>query len=381
MHCAPGNLYGGVESFLVSWARSQHVVPEIQSEFALCFRGRLHDDLQTAGATVHLEGPVRLSRPWTVWRYRRHLRDMLASGAFDAVVSHGSWCYVLAGPAVRRSHARSVMWVHDSLARPSVLDRKAARRPPDLLVANSRYTASGLKNCFAATPSLVVPCAVSPPELEPSTRTRIRKELNTPEEQVVIIIASRLEEWKGHRVLVDALGHLSSRKDWTAWVVGGVQKAGEQAYLESLQEQVRELGIGERVLFLGQRRDVPALLQAADICCQPNTQPEPFGIAFVEALYAGLPVVTSKMGGALEIVNDSCGMLVPANDAPAVSRALESLICKPLARETLRNAARLRAEELCLPKVVLGRLAVALRRHLLKGEAGMVGTSVKELQP
>ena len=49
---------------------------------------------------------------------------------------------------------------------------------------------------------------------------------------------------------------------------------------------------------------VPRLMAAADIYCQPNTTPEPFGIAFVEALAAGVPVVTTAMGGPLEIVDD-----------------------------------------------------------------------------
>ena len=64
--------------------------------------------------------------------------------------------------------------------------------------------------------------------------------------------------------------------------------------------------------FLGERRDVAACMRAADIHCQPNTAPEPFGLAFVEALYAGLPVVTTALGGALEILTDACGVLVPA---------------------------------------------------------------------
>ncbi len=68
------------------------------------------------------------------------------------------------------------------------------------------------------------------------------------------------------------------------------------------------------------------LLAAADIHCQPNTGPEPFGITFIEALYAGLPVVTTSIGGALEIVDGSCGMLVEPNDPAALAGALRRLI-------------------------------------------------------
>ena len=67
--------------------------------------------------------------------------------------------------------------------------------------------------------------------------------------------------------------------------------------------------------FLGQREDVPRLMAAADVFCQPNTGPEPFGIVLVEALYAGLPVVTSGFGGAAEIVDQTCGVLTAPGDA------------------------------------------------------------------
>ena len=69
--------------------------------------------------------------------------------------------------------------------------------------------------------------------------------------------------------------------------------------------------MGERVAFLGARDDVPDLLAQADIFCQPNQSPEPFGIVFIEALQSGIPVVSSRLGGAAEIVDDTCGILIP----------------------------------------------------------------------
>jgi len=86
------------------------------------------------------------------------------------------------------------------------------------------------------------------------------------------------------------------------------------------------MGIAGRVRFLGQWSDVSSLLRAADIFCQPNQMPEPFGIVFIEALLARLPVVTSAMGGASEIVDESCGLLVPRSDIDALAGALRQLI-------------------------------------------------------
>jgi glycosyltransferase involved in cell wall biosynthesis len=102
------------------------------------------------------------------------------------------------------------------------------------------------------------------------------------------------------------------------------------------------------------------LLSAADLLCQPNLTPEPFGIAFVEALAAGLPVVASRAGGAAEIVDDSCGLLVPPGDAASLGAALERLVAEPMLRGRLSANAPARARQLSDPVVQLGHLAQVL---------------------
>jgi len=114
-----------------------------------------------------------------------------------------------------------------------------------------------------------------------------------------------------------------------------------------------------RVSFLGERSDVPDLLRAADIFCQPNSGPEPFGIVFVEALYAGLPVVTTDMGGPKEIVDASCGFLV-APEPAAVAAALRRLISEPALRKKLAEAAPARARQLCDPQARIEEIAQAI---------------------
>src|SRR5438309_8667446 len=102
-----------------------------------------------------------------------------------------------------------------------------------------------------------------------------------------------------------------------------------------MRRRAFQLGILERVRFLNERSDVPRLLKAADIYCQPNVQPEPFGIALVEALNAELPVVTTSMGGAAEIVDEKCGMLVRPGDSEEIAAKLQRLIDDPGLRRCL----------------------------------------------
>jgi glycosyltransferase involved in cell wall biosynthesis len=184
----------------------------------------------------------------------------------------------------------------------------------------------------------------------------VRRELDTPDDATVIIQASRLERWKGQSLLIEALGCLKEEPGWVAWVAGGAQRPHEAVYLDELKASANRLGIADRVRFLGQRSDVPRLLQAADIHCQPNTGPEPFGIVFIEAMYAGLPLVSTRMGGGAELIDESCGILVPPAEPLGLANALRRLLNDPEERARLGAAGPDRAKALCDPATILHSL-------------------------
>ena len=134
----------------------------------------------------------------------------------------------------------------------------------------------------------------------------------------------------------------------------------EQDYQRSLEREAAELGISGQVRFLGQRSDVQQLLNASDIFCQPNQGPEPFGIVFVEALFAGLPVVTTAMGGPKEIVNEDCGVVVPPEDPDHLASALQNLVDSPDLRRRLGANGPRRARELSDPAQRIAELCSIL---------------------
>jgi glycosyltransferase involved in cell wall biosynthesis len=394
LHVYSGNLFGGIEAMLLAMARQPAAAAAgLESEFALCFDARLSAELEAAGARVHRLGEVRVSRPATVHRARRALKALIASKPFDRVICHASWSHAIFGGPIRRTGVPLVVWAHDVLDGTHWTERWARRTPPDLAICNSRFTAASVVSTWGSAPhpgpvvrgrplaprrSLAgVPCApgsdsgvplvvvhppaeISQPELSAADRDAVRAELATPTDAIVIVQVSRMEAWKGHALLIDALARLRQRQDWICWQIGGAQRPREAAYLDSLRDRARELQILDRVRFAGQRHDVARLLRAADLHCQPNTRPEPFGVAFVEALAAGLPVVTTAIGGALEIVDHSCGMVVPPSDAAALSEALDRLSSDASLRARLGARARVRAHELSDPATQLHRLREAL---------------------
>jgi len=355
-----GNLYGGIETLLVTLAKYRYLFPMIDRYFALCFHGRLRDELLAVGASVYDLGPVHFSRPWTLLRARYRLKRLMKDIPFDAVMTHACWPHAAFAPVVRRSGVRLVHSIHDELSGRNWIERLARRTPPDLMIANSRFSAEHSRSVFPTSPIRVVYHPVAAPSTDDhkERRARVRAAMGTPQDRVVIIQASRPERWKGHGVHIAALARLREEPNWEAWLAGGSQKKGEDSFLAELRAMAEREGIADRVRFLGQRRDVPDLMSAADIYCQPNIGPEPFGLSFVEALSWGLPVVTSNYGGGAEIVTSECGALTAPNDIPAVAEALRGLIRDPALRRAKSEAAPLRAASLCDLRRQIARRAV-----------------------
>lgn len=327
----------------------------LHEAFALCFQGELSHRLSDCGSAVHMLPRPRFSRPYSVLRARHSLRALIARERFDVVVCHAYWAFGMFGPAAREAGAAVVLWAHDRLHEWHYIDRLASLVRPDVLLANSNYTASTLRKRFDTTVVVVNnPVAAGEPVSE-EARRETRRSLRATDDQFVIVMASRLQSGKGHRTLLRALTRLRDNPSWICWIAGGPQRSREEYYAASLRAQVRLTGLGSRVAFLGQRRDVPRLLAAADAHCQPNHAPDSFGLVFVEALYAGLPVVTSAIGGALEIVDDTCGKLVPSRDPAALEQALRALIAAHVPGSRSERAKR-RAAQLCAPEIVIPKL-------------------------
>ena len=139
-------------------------------------------------------------------------------------------------------------------------------------------------------------------------------------------VFSRLAAWKGQHVLLEALSALPG----VGCIIVGDALFGEQAYAAELKEMVAELGLADRVRFLGHRGDVPKLMQAVDVMVHPSIDPEPFGRTLVEAMLAGRAGDRDRCRrGSRILEGGKAGTLVPPNDAQALARAIAAVLAKP----------------------------------------------------
>jgi glycosyltransferase involved in cell wall biosynthesis len=224
----------------------------------------------------------------------------------------------------------------------SWLERIHVRRSSGIF-ATSRYAASRIGADYGVPLGRI---AIVP---EPIDLSRWEKELRRiapkPAARGSILCVAHLYPRKDVATLLAAMTRL--RGDAVLKVVG---TGPEQARLES---HARQLGLGKRVAFLGHVsfERLAAEYRSAEVFCLPSRQ-EGFGIVFLEAMAAGLPVVAARAAAVPEVVEDGeCGILVPPGDADALSAALDRLLGDADARRRFGSAGALRVRRFDAPRV------------------------------
>jgi glycosyltransferase involved in cell wall biosynthesis len=164
--------------------------------------------------------------------------------------------------------------------------------------------------------------AVDPERMRPHAgRAATRAALGAEASQAVLLCLAALIRRKGVDVLLDALAELASEgRRPLLWI------AGEGEERAALEAQAGRLGLGEAVRFLGRREDTGDLLAACDIFVLPSRR-EGLGVAALEAMAAGRPVVCSAVGGlAHSVIDGRTGLHVRPDDAAGLAGALAQLL-------------------------------------------------------
>jgi glycosyltransferase involved in cell wall biosynthesis len=150
---------------------------------------------------------------------------------------------------------------------------------------------------------------------------------------------------KGHDVFLRAAALISARRRDVRFVIIGEEKSPQMEHRKSLESLVAELDLNGIVDMPGWRDDIPAALSSLTLFVSA-ARSEPFGLAIIEAMAAGLPVVATASEGAVEIIEGGVtGKLVPASDAEALAQAIDDLLDNPQERARLGQNARLAVRE------------------------------------
>jgi glycosyltransferase involved in cell wall biosynthesis len=209
----------------------------------------------------------------------------------------------------------------------------------------------------------VVTHGLDPRRLAPSpgAREAVRAELGL-EGRVVVGAIGRLFWIKQYRNLVHAFATAArTRPELSLLILGDGEERAE------LLELAGRLGVGGRVQLLGVRGDVTRLLSAMDVFAHPALT-ESFGLVLIEAMAAGKPILSTRVGIAPEVITDETGILVPPQDAAAFTEGLERLLVRRDRWEAMGRSAQRIASQFQASRMVADYEALAAQWFAARGE-------------
>ncbi len=195
---------------------------------------------------------------------------------------------------------------------------------PDAIIANSHVGRDyHLALGYPAEKTVVIPNGIDTERFRPNplARRRIREEWGIKEQEELIGLVGRLDPMKDHPVFIEAAALLAKRRSEIRFVcVGG----GPDEYRAELQRHAKQLGLEDRLLWVGIREDMPAVYTALDIAVS-SSYGEGFANVIGEAMACGVPCVVTNVGDSARVVAD-LGEVVPPKDPAALRDAIERLL-------------------------------------------------------
>ena len=336
MHVIPSLPVGGAETLVFHMVRGldrQRFAPAV---CVLGERGPMGLEMERAGIEVTALG--LFDKSGRLIRLVPRLRRLLVERGVHIVhthLYHGNYYGRLA--ALAAGVPVTVASVHNVYDRVKPHRRRINRwlgRRTDAIVAGSETVRKDILQWdgVPAEKVRILPYGIDlDPYLAPINREAARRTLDLPSGLPVIGTVGRLEVQKAHDVLLHAFASLRR-----AGLDAMLLLVGDGRERESLQALATSLGLGDRVRFLGTRRDLPLLYAAMDVFALPSRW-EGTPLALIGAMAAAVPVVATPVGGVPTVIEDGAtGCLIPADDVAALTSALGAALGD---RETSRARA------------------------------------------
>jgi len=314
--------------------------------------------------------PVSIARnlnPLSHWMSYHRLLRLFRQERFDMVHVHTPIAALLGRLAARRAGVPNIIYTahgfyfHERMAPLKralfIALEKWGGRYTDILFTQAEEDAESARRLGLCRGSVIeaIGNGVDPERFAPAVdggvaRQRLRAELDTPEDAVVVMVIGRMVAEKGYPELFAAMAGQNA----ILWV------AGER--LESDHaEPVDATGVSSNVRLLGYRPDVPDLLRAADIFTLPSHR-EGMPRSIIEAMMTGLPVIATNIRGSREEVTaGDTGLLVQVDNREELARAIRELSGDSAMRERMGAAGRMRALDLYDEAKVIERQLTRLK--------------------
>ncbi|MBN1869449.1 MAG: lipopolysaccharide heptosyltransferase II [Candidatus Omnitrophica bacterium] len=304
---------GGVETGTVDFA--SYLVQHGHKAVVVSNGGQLVPGLEASGAR-HYCLPVHKKQLWTMIRSVKALRDIICREQIDIVHARSRVPAWIAYFACRRTSAVFVTTCHGHYRNRWFSQVMSWSK---LVIVPSRVIGRHMIEQFKVLPRSIrsIPRSV---DLE---KYQIQREPSEGISRCNIAIIGRITPLKGHTFFLMAMAKVVRTVPYAKiWIVGDAP-AKKASRKQELQLLARRLGIENYVEFLGNRQDIPQILAKTDILVLSTVTQEAFGRVILEAQASGVPVVATKVGGVVDIIDDGqTGLLVLPKDTDAMADAV-----------------------------------------------------------
>jgi glycosyltransferase involved in cell wall biosynthesis len=330
---APVGERGGLEVVLLNTVKALDR-SRVASRVAFLSPGPFVDEVKAAGAPVDVFEAGQVRNAVAGVRTVRALTRAIKRSRTDIVHSHNAKAHIYGGMAAALAGVPSVYHLHGvprlSATRDGAVSLLSVLVPATRTVACSNWVAQDFRTAWrsARTVSVIhngLDVQRSALGLEAAS---VRDEFGFAKDAPLVVLAARLQRWKGVHVFVEACAAIQRRcPEARMLVVGGSLFGLEEDYAVALRRQAERVGLAGTLVFTGFRDDVYRLLAAADVVAHASIHPDPFPTVVLEAMALGKPVVATDCGGPREMIDDRVtGILVAPGESAALAEAVVALL-------------------------------------------------------
>jgi len=340
---------GGAEVLVQEFCRHQHTANVQSMVFAL--RTAMDDDIADSLAEIGIQTEVIPSvrqRELLDFRRIKMLRDRFSSGGFDVVHTHlqmatiyggiaGRWAGLPVVTTLHSVHGATVADLNNRVK--DFIETQVLRRAVTVAIGCGPKVTESNSSRVGSTVQATIANPVSDiPPIPEQQRTELRRQFLGESSGPLFMSVGRLTYLKAYEVLAEAFTTVVQKIPQARLVIVG--KGEDQLELESL---IGELGLSEHMILAGSRRDVPALLRAADVFVM-SSRWEGLPIALLEAMAAECPIIATRVGDIVWAADDTAKIVAPES-ATELAETMIELASDPEGARKLGQRARKRVKK------------------------------------
>ena len=353
---------GGTERGTVELARG--LVAEGHRSVVISGGGELVKFLDAYGST-HYTLPIGAKNPWTVFRMIREVSRIIEKEQIDIVHARSRVPGLIALFACRRTF-RPLLTTCHGYYRKNFFGYCMGWGKQ--VIVSSHAIGKHMLEDFEVAPERIrfIPRGV---DLDQFTYRPFRR---NPGGDATVGIIGRLTPLKGHVDFIRAISRVVRVFPKIKVLIVGDAPSEKVKYRQELELLVKRLGLHQTIEFVGISQDVPTLLKDLDLLVFASRTPESFGRVIIEAGACGVPVVATRVGGVVDILEDGKdGLLVPPTDPLAMSEAILRLLKDPPLAEAFSKRFREKVEKKYSLKEMIGK-TIQVYQEALKTERILV---------